>query len=116
MNIEEFREYCLSFPETEEKMPFEKFFHGKHSFLAFYVHGRIFCFFDVDRFDECTVKYPPQRIGELKAAYQSVGKPYNLNPVYWISVRFGEDMPDGVLKQVVRQSYETVAGERTKKR
>ena len=30
MDIEGFRTYCLSLPGSEEKTPFEKFFHGKH--------------------------------------------------------------------------------------
>ena len=116
MNIEDFRNYCLSFPGSEEKMPFEKFFHGKHAFPAFYVHGRMFCFFDINQFDECTVKCPLQQVDELKATYQAVGDPYNLSPRYWISIRFGQDLPDDVLMRLVRQSYEIVAAEDTKRK
>lgn len=42
MDIEGFRTYCLSLPGSEEKTSFEKFFHGKHSFLAFYVNEKCF--------------------------------------------------------------------------
>ena len=35
MNIEELRQYCLSLPESVEKLPFERFFRGRHSILAF---------------------------------------------------------------------------------
>ena len=115
MNIEDFRDYCLSFPGSEEKMPFEKFFHGKHTFLAFYVHGRMFCFFDVDKFDECTVKCPPQQIDELKATYRAVGAPYNLSARYWISIRFDGDLPDDALKKLIRQSYDIVAASLSKR-
>lgn len=34
MNIEELRDYCLSLPDTAEKMPFEVFFHNYESLLA----------------------------------------------------------------------------------
>ena len=44
MNIEELRQYCLSLPESVEKLPFERFFRGRHSILAFYTAGHIFCF------------------------------------------------------------------------
>ena len=47
MNIEELRQYCLSLPESVEKLPFERFFRGRHSILAFYTAGHIFCFIDI---------------------------------------------------------------------
>lgn len=93
MNIEDFRKYCLSLPYTEERMPFEKFFRGKHSFLAFYVQGKMFCYFDIDRFDQCTIKCPPKAIEDLETNYQSVMRPYNLSPRNWIFVCFNRDVP-----------------------
>lgn len=109
MDIEEFRNYCLSFPGSEEKAPFEKFFHGTHSFLAFYVKGKMFCYFEIDRFDSCTIKCSPEKIGELTAVYEAVERPYNCNPKYWISIRFNMDMPDDEIKRLVRQSYDIVS-------
>ncbi len=110
MHIESFRNYCLSLPEVEEKMPFEKFFHGRHSLLAFYARGKMFCYFDIDAFDLCTLRCPEAQINELKARYQSVGKPYNGDPRHWIGICPGGDMPDDVLKALVRQSYELAIG------
>lgn len=108
MDIESFRNYCLSLGEVEERLPFEKFFRGRHSFLAFYAGGRMFCFFDIDRFDCCTLKCPPAEVEPLKEAYQAVGKPYNCSPKHWISVRLGGDVDDALLRRLVRQAYETV--------
>lgn len=108
MDIEVFRTYCLSFSGSEEKMPFEKFFHGKHAILAFYVNGKMFCYFDIDKFDQCTIKCDREEIGELTATYVSVVPPYNCNPKYWISIKFNDDMPDLEIKRLVRQSYEIV--------
>lgn len=110
MDIESFRNYCLSLPGSSEKMPFEKFFRGKHSFLVFHVNGRMFCFFDIDKFDRCNIRCSPERIAELEATYEAVGRPYNLSPEYWIGVRFDADMPDDELKRLVRQSYEMARG------
>lgn len=95
-------------------MPFEKFFHGQHSFLAFYVKGKIFCYFEIDKFDRCTIKCDQETIGELTAVYESVTRPYNGNPKYWISIRFNDDMPDEVLKRLVRHSYEIVCNHHKK--
>lgn len=108
MDIEEFREFCLSLPDSSEKMPFQAF-RAAQSILAFYVGGRIFCFFDIERFDACTIKCAPEWIGELKARYMAVGAPYNMNPNYWISIRFNEDMPDEQIRAWTRRSYEIVS-------
>ena len=108
MNIEDFRKYCLSFDGTHEGLPFEGFFHNAHSLLVFYVKEKMFCFFDVDKFDACTIKCDPDGIAELKARYKGVGEPYNLSPKYWISVEFNSDVPDKVLKELVRKSYDLV--------
>lgn len=106
MDIENFRNFCLSLPGSTEKMPFEKFFRGRHSFLAFYVSGRMFCYFDIDKFDRCNIRCEPEQIGQLEAAHDDVGKPYNLNPKHWISVAFNGDVTDAELIWLVRRSYD----------
>lgn len=107
MNIEEFRNYCLSLSDVTEKMPFQAF-RAARSILAFYVRNKIFCFFDIDKFDACTLKCVPDRIDELKAQYSSVDVPYNMSHKYWISIRFNDDMPDDEIKYWVAQSYKLV--------
>ncbi|MCS2954097.1 MmcQ/YjbR family DNA-binding protein [Bacteroides thetaiotaomicron] len=113
MNVEEFREFCLSLSDSSEKMPFQAF-RAAQSILAFYVGGRIFCFFDIDKFDACTVKCNPDIIDELKARYMAVSTPYNMSRKYWISIRFNDDMPDNEIKQYVLNSY-MLLKERAKK-
>ncbi len=108
MNIEEFREFCLSMPDSSEKMPFQAF-RAAQSILAFYVAGRIFCFLDIDRFETCTVKCDPEIIDELKARYNAVDAPYNMDPRHWIGIRFNDDMPDKEIKHWVRRSYDIVS-------
>lgn len=107
MNIEEFREFCLSLPYSSEKMPFQAF-RAARSILAFYVGGKIFCFFDIDKFDVCTIKCNPDLIDELKAKYMAVSTPYNMSRKYWISIRFNKDMPDNEIKYWTKKSYETI--------
>ena len=69
----------------------------------------MFCYFEIDKFDRCTIKCNPAEIGELSAEYESVSPPYNGNPKYWISIKFNEDMSDYKIKDLVRQSYEIVS-------
>lgn len=110
MNQEELRQYCLSMPDVTEKMSFPRFSAGKN-ILAFYVNSRIFCFFDVEKFDECTVKCQPSMIDELKAKYTAIGKPFNFSPKEWIGIRFGGDVDDNELKKLIANSYDIVKSE-----
>ena len=57
MNVEEFREYCLSLKGVEEKMPFVNV-AGRYSrdVLCFYVGDKWFCFVNVEVFDFCCIK------------------------------------------------------------
>lgn len=109
MNVEEFRDYCLLLPGATEKMPFRAF-HAASAVLAFYVNGHIFCYFDINKFDECTLKCAPTMIPLLEEQYSAVGAPYNMSHKYWIGVKFNSDMPDSKLRELVRQSYEIVKG------
>lgn len=73
MNIEELRPYCLSLPDTTEKIPFEAFSYNHESLLAFYARKHIFCMVDIDANDECTVKYTAQgATGKCKTFYPFV--------------------------------------------
>lgn len=115
MNIEDFREFCLSLPDSCEKMPFQAF-RAAQSILAFYVRGKIFCFFDIDKFDACTLKCNPDLIDELKARYNAVDAPYNMSPRYWISIRFNDDMSDMEIKRNVLKSYKLIERQTSKKK
>lgn len=115
MNIEQLRDYCLALPFTEEKTPFAGFFPSARDLLVFYVGGKIFCYFNMDKFDWCTLKCAPERITELKERYQAVGKPFNMSPKYWISVRFNYDLPDALLLDLVQRSYDLVRASLPKK-
>ena len=65
MNVEEYRDYCLSFGEdVEEKLPFVKFKNGD-SVLVFYVCGHMFCFFDLNDVQVVSLKCQPERIDEI---------------------------------------------------
>ena len=112
MNIEEFREYCLSLPDATETTPFEKFSRGKFTILVFYVGGHMFCYFNVDEFSNITIKCNPAEMAKLKEQYQSVTEPFNGDKRYWISVQPNMDLPDKELIDLVRKSYEIVKSRR----
>ena len=107
MNIEDYREFCLSLgADVEEKLPFTAFKYAS-GVLVFYVHGHMFSFFDCDNFSLITLKCQPERIEDLKAVFSCIGKPYNLSPKYWIGVNV-ETATDELLRELTRNSYEIV--------
>ena len=115
MNIEDYREYCLSLGEdVEEKLPFTAFKYAS-GVLAFYVCGHMFSFFDCDRFSVITLKCQPDRIDELKAQNSCVGKPSNLSPKFWIGIDV-DTAPDNLLQELTRNSYEIVKSKYMKNR
>ena len=58
MNIEDYREYCLSLGnDIEEKLPFQKFKNGE-GVLVFYVMGHMFSFFDCNDFSVILAEMP----------------------------------------------------------
>lgn len=79
MNIEDYRNYCLSLgDDVEEKLPFTAF-HYASGVLVFYVHGHMFSFLDCDHFGVVTLKCQPWRIDLLRAEHDCIGKPFNLS-------------------------------------
>lgn len=107
MNIESYRNYCLSIGEdVEERMPFGAF-KAAQGVLAFYVCGHIFCFFDIDNYGVVTLKCQPERVEELQVRYNCVGKPSNLPPRYWIGVD-ATAAPDDLLCELTLNSYHIV--------
>ena len=107
MNIEDYREFCLSLgDDVEEKLPFTAF-HYASGVLVFYVCGHMFAFFDCDNYGIITLKCRHDRIEELQEQYSCIGKPYNLSPKYWIGVD-ARTVPDKLLQELTRNSYEIV--------
>ncbi len=100
MDIEGFREYCLSLPGVSEGTPFEKFSRGKFT---------MFCYFNIDDFSSITIKCDPGEMVELKERYQAIGEPFNGDKRYWISVQLGQDVPDDKVRELVSNSYRLVA-------
>ena len=109
MNIEEFREYCLSLPGVTEATPFEKFSRGKFTVLVFYVSGHMFCYFNIDDFSAITIKCDPDEMAELKERYQAIGEPFNGDKRYWMNVQLGQDVTDDEIRALVSKSHQLVA-------
>lgn len=109
MNVEEFREYCLSLPGTTEKMPFP---HVKDPYsrevLCFCVGSRWFCYVNIEVFDRCCVKSSAEEAGELRARYAGIRPAWHMNKRLWNDIYFGSDVPDETIRELVERSYRIV--------
>lgn len=115
MDIEEFREYCISLDGVTEKTPFGKFARRYESILVFYILDHMFCLVDMDDFTSVTVKSTPDEIDNLKMTHTSVGKPVNLHERHWIRLDLNGDFTDNDIYALVHRAYDIIKAKYTLK-
>lgn len=115
MNIEEFRDYCLTMEGVTEKTPFGKFARRYESILVFYILDHMFCLMDIDNFTSVTVKSTPEEIEEIRSNYSSVSDPLNQSLRHWIQLNLNGDIPDKKIYSLVKRSYDIVRDKYTPK-
>lgn len=116
MNIEEFREYCISMDGVTEKTPFGKFARRYESTLVFYILDHMFCFVDMDDFTSVTVKSTPEEAEELRMNHASAGTPHNPSLRYWVQIDLNGDISDREVYVLVKKAYDIVKAKYTKKK
>ena len=116
MNIEDFRNYCLSLEGVTEKTPFGKFASRYDSILVFYILGHMFCFFDIDNFTSVTVKSTPDEIDEIRINHLSGSNPLNQSLRHWIQLNLNGDVSDREIYSLVRRAYDIVKAKYTPRR
>ena len=102
MNIEAFRDLCLSLPGTTEEFPF-----GEDT-LVFKVAGKMFALTDIELFDSINLKCDPEKAVELRERYDGVLPGYHMNKKHWNTVLTDGSLPDKLLKELILDSYELV--------
>ena len=109
MNIEDFRNYCLSLKETTEDLPFDE------NTLVFKVKGKMFCLTDIEKFDFVNLKCDPEKAILLREQYQSVLPGYHMNKKHWNTVKIDNTIPDKLIKEWLIDSYNLVVAKLPKK-
>ena len=102
MNIEEYREYCLSFSCTSEGFPFDE------KTLVFKVMGKMFALADVNTFDMINLKCDPEKAVELRERYTCVQPGYHMNKKHWNSIYLDGSVSDDLIKQWIKHSYDLI--------
>jgi predicted DNA-binding protein (MmcQ/YjbR family) len=109
VNIETFRQYCLSKKGVTEEFPF-----GEDT-LVYKVMGKMFALTNVENFSSINLKIDPEHSVELQEKYPSVQPGYHMNKRHWITVLIDGSLSDKLIRGWIDDSYELVVQKLTKK-
>jgi predicted DNA-binding protein (MmcQ/YjbR family) len=103
MDLEKFREHCLSKAAVTEGMPFGE------DVVVFKVAGKIFALAALDEIPAtANLKCDPDLALELRDRYEQVRPGYHMNKKHWNTVELGSGIPDVELRRMIEHSYELV--------
>ena len=102
MNIEEYRDYCLSKKGVTESFPFDE------STLVFKVGGKMFALSGITNFSHINLKCDPQKSLDLREKYVGIIPGFHMNKKHWNSVATNEGVPDKIIIELIDHSYNLV--------
>lgn len=108
-DVDWIREFCFSFADVKEDMPWAED-------LCFKVRGKIFVGLALSdgRFPRVTLKCSPEIVHELLEMEGIVRAPY-VGRYNWIQIAHSNVLPARELEQLIRQSYELVSANAPRK-
>lgn len=109
MNIEEFRDYCLSKRGTGETFPFDEVT------LVFKVMGKMYALTSLDGEFSINLKCNPEKAIELRETYSSVTPGYHMSKKHWNTILMNDLIPDWLIKEWIDDSYDLVVQSLPKK-
>lgn len=111
MNVEQFREYCLSKKGVTESFPFDK------TTLVFKVMGKMFALCGLERQPfGVNLKCDPERSIELREEHESsIMGAFHMNKKHWNTVVPNTSFSDGFFLKLIDHSYDLVVKGLTKK-
>ncbi len=109
MDIEKFREYCLSLPCVTEDFPFDE------TVLVFRVKNKIFACVCLDKPELGVLKCDPEYAIELRDHYMAIEPAWHWNKKYWNQIWFNRDVDDKLIYDLAAHSYSEVVKKLPKK-
>ena len=107
MDIEEFRNYCLSFAGAHDDFPFRKTASDyDRDILVFYVLDKWFCFVNAVARDFCNLRCPTERIAELQARYERIGPGWHMNKKHWLTVCLDGSVDSKTVLKLLQESFD----------
>ena len=109
MNIENFREYCLSKKAVSESFPFDK------TTLVLKVLDKMFALTDLEDEFSINIKCEPEKAINLREKYEAVKPGFHMNKKHWNTIAINDSISDFELKKWIDDSYNLVVSKMTKK-
>ena len=109
VDIVEYRDFCLSLPGVTEETPF-----GPDT-LVYKVMGKMFAVSGIDIFDSFNAKATPEDCIALREQYEGVKPGWHMNKKHWNTIMTDGSVPDKVMYDLIRNSYDLVVASLTKK-
>src|ERR1043165_7895809 len=103
MDLESFRDYCLSKPGATEDMPFGE------DVLVFRVGGKIFALAALDEVPpRVNLKCDPDLALDLRDQYEQIKPGYHMNKKHWNTIEMEAGIPAVELRRMIDHSYDLV--------
>jgi predicted DNA-binding protein (MmcQ/YjbR family) len=102
LDLEQFRNYCLSKKGVTEEFPFD------NETLVYKVLGKMFALSNVHLFDSVNLKCDPEKAAELRERYEAVQPGYHMNKKHWNTVAMDGTVPDPLIYQWIDHSYDLI--------
>jgi predicted DNA-binding protein (MmcQ/YjbR family) len=109
MQLDDFRNYCLSLKGVTESLPFDE------NTLVFKVMDKMFALTDLANFESINVKCEPEKAIELRERYHAVKEGYHMSKKHWNTITVNDDMNDKEILQWVLHSYQLIVAKLSKK-
>lgn len=111
MNIEEFREYCISKKGVTESFPFNE------TTLVFKVMNKMFALSGLNNVPaKANLKCDPERSVALREEYDGlICGAYHMSKVHWNTVELERNIPHKLITELIDHSYDLVVSKLTKK-
>lgn len=109
MDIEQYREYCITKAGVTEEFPFDQ------NTLVFKVMGKMFALCDVQAFESINLKCEPEKAIELREQYEGVTAGYHMSKKHWNTVVMDGSINDKLIRGWIDDSYNLVVAGLPKK-
>ncbi|MEM9671240.1 MAG: MmcQ/YjbR family DNA-binding protein [Cyclobacteriaceae bacterium] len=109
MDIEAYRQYCLTKPGVTESFPFDE------EVLVFKVMNKMFALTDVTLFTSINLKCDPERAVELREQYPAVEPGYHMNKKHWNTILMDGTIGDKLIMEWIDHSYDLIVASLPKK-
>lgn len=110
MNIEEFREYCLSKKYVTECFPFD------NVTLVFKVANKMFALSGLEHHPSTVnLKCDPEKAIQLRDQYSDIIEGFHMSKIYWNTITIEGGLTNQFIKDLIDHSYELVVKGMTKK-